>query len=69
MPIHGVTKAITGGVAFAVGQTLDVSPRLKLGTLPVKLEVGATVFKEEGATSDDEVLVLRVRAVDLIVEV
>lgn len=37
VPIHGVTKALTGGVAFAIGQTLDVNPRLKVGSLPVKV--------------------------------
>lgn len=36
VPIHTVTKAVTGGVAFAVGKSLDVNPRLQLGKLPVK---------------------------------
>ena len=37
VPIHTVTKAVTGGVAFAVGKSLDVNPRLQLGKLPVKV--------------------------------
>ena len=36
VPLHSVTKAVTGGIAFAVGKTLDVNPRVKLGSLPVK---------------------------------
>ena len=32
-----MTKAVTGGVAFAVGKSLDVNPRVKLGKLPVKV--------------------------------
>lgn len=38
-PIRTLTKAITGGVAFAVGKTLDISPRVKLGKLPVKVRL------------------------------
>ena len=37
VPLHTVTKAVTGGIAFAVGKTLDVNPRVKLGKLPVKV--------------------------------
>ena len=37
VPIHTVTKAVTGGIAFAVGKSLDVNPRVKLGKLPVKV--------------------------------
>ena len=37
VPIHTVTKAVTGGVAFAVGKSLDVNPRVKLGKLPIKV--------------------------------
>jgi len=41
VPIHTVTKAVTGGVAFAVGKSLDVNPRVKLGKLPVKVGLSA----------------------------
>ena len=37
VPLHTVTRAMTGGVAFAVGKTLDVNPRVQLGKLPVKV--------------------------------
>jgi hypothetical protein len=37
VPIKTVTKAVTGGVAFAVGKSLDVAPRIKLGKLPLKV--------------------------------
>lgn len=36
VPTRTVTKAVIGGMAFAVGKTLDLSPSLKLGKLPVK---------------------------------
>jgi len=60
-----VTKAVTGGVAFAVGKTLDVNPSLKLGKLPAKLEVGASIYKE----TVDDLLCLRIKSVDLLVAV
>ena len=43
VPIHTVTKAVTGGVAFAVGKSLDINPRVKLGKLPVKVRASAGV--------------------------
>ena len=36
-PILPLTKAVTGGVAFAVGKSMDINPRVKLGKLPVKV--------------------------------
>ena len=56
---------MTGGVAFAVGKTLDVNPSLKLGKLPAKLEVGASIYKE----TVDDLLCLRIKSVDLLVAV
>lgn len=37
VPQRAVTKAMTGGIAFFVGKTLDINPRVKLGKLPVKV--------------------------------
>ena len=67
-----MTKAVIGGMAFAVGKTLDLNPSLKLGKLPVKLEVGASIFKEgpdplAGEAAHD-VFCLRVRSVDAFVQ-
>jgi hypothetical protein len=72
VPIHTMTKAVTGGVAFAFGKSLDVNPRIKLGKLPLKLEVGASIYKEGSAdaeaTSKDDVLCLRIKALNAIVQ-
>lgn len=100
VPQRAVTKAVTGGVAFFVGKTLDINPRVKLGNLPVKvrppvsptpsisppcaapppahvrhhanppsrqLEVGASIYKEGGETSDSDVLVFKVRSINALV--
>jgi hypothetical protein len=37
VPIRTLTKAVTGGVAFAVGKSLDINPRIKVGKLPLKV--------------------------------
>ena len=72
VPIHTVTKAVTGGIAFAVGKSLDVNPRVKLGKLPAKVEVGASIYKEGAEPSDasskgDDVLCCKIKSVNLIV--
>lgn len=38
VPIRTVSKAVTGGVAFAVGKSLDINPRIKIAKLPVKVQ-------------------------------
>lgn len=65
-----MTKAVTGGVAFAVGKSMDVNPRVKLGKLPIKIEVGASIYKE-GADPNEQpgdVLCLRIRSIDAHVD-
>jgi hypothetical protein len=47
VPIKTVTKAVTGGVAFAVGKSLDVAPRIKLGKLPLKVCLHLSAFPRE----------------------
>ena len=69
-PIRPLTKAVTGGVAFAVGKSMDVNPRVKLGKLPIKIEVGASIYKE-GADPNEQpgdVLCLRIRSIDAHVD-
>jgi hypothetical protein len=71
VPTRTVTKAVIGGMAFAVGKTLDLNPSVKLGKLPVKLEVGASIYKEGPdpmlGEAGQDVFVLRVRSVDAFV--